>query len=147
VDIGNLTFKIDEDGTISLVLQGPNVQLLEKPALQVKPAIGLSRDKQGRYHFLVGSDDTIVDPVNVGEELRKLFSSPPSSTKASLKLPSCRQLRNAKGGFRTFEEYDLDRRLFHDAVPINGVVWPVLTPQLYDALVTSYQRAGGECGK
>ncbi len=140
-DIGTLLFTFDEDGTISLVLRGPKVEIVKKPKIELQPAIGVSRDKQGRLHFLVGNQDKVVDPVHVGEDLRKLIDSPPTSSKAALKMPSCRDLKNGKGGFKTFEEFDLNRRLWHADLPI-GTRWPALTPELYEALVQSYAKSG-----
>ena len=46
-------FQFDSgDGRAKLTLQGPKV-----PGIGVAPAIGVSRDAKGNYHFLIGGGE------------------------------------------------------------------------------------------
>ena len=131
-----LSFRINEDG-MSLVLEATNV------VDGLNPMLVFPIDKGGRTRINVGMGDLLIDPVHAGEDLRKLFRSVPGSEKASLKLPSCSQLRNGSASFMTFSEYQKKQRAFPKDAPLLEE-WPELIPDIYNALIRQY-RNGAFC--
>lgn len=131
-----LTFEFDSgDGRAKLTLQGPKV-----PGVDVAPAIGLSRDAKGDYHFLIGGGEFVYPPKDLPGELRRLLgdSSAPKGPPTPVKMPTKHQLRKVDGSFMTSAEYELNRKLWYSPVGNLGTVWPPLPPALYQALIDFY---------
>ena len=124
------------DGRARLTLQGPKV-----PGLGVSPAIGVGRDAQGNYRFLIGGNTFVYPPEKLPGELLKMLGDPNSRVKGPptpMRLPSKRQLQNSDGSWRSWDDYDRDRKLFHSPGSNLGDVWPALPPALYRALIDFY---------
>jgi hypothetical protein len=115
---------------------GPKV-----PGIGVAPTIGIGRDAKGNYHFLIGGGDFVYPPSQLPGELRRLLgggTGTPKGPPTPVKMPSKNQLQKADGSFRTYEEYERDRKLWHSAGSNFGTIWPPLPPVLYEILIDYY---------
>jgi len=137
----NFKLTLHDDGKAEFTVEGPKVTVSN---LDFNPAIGVARDRNGAYHFLFGTEKEVWTENQLGDELRKLLTSPPS-TSSTLPLPSMPQLKNENGGFRTFHEYERNRRLLEEPLSL-GPAMPKLTPKLYQTLIDSYQKGSGSGG-
>ncbi len=137
-NLGILRFAVTDDGSVSLVLTSPS----PGKSSPIKPSIGVSRDKTGRFHFLMGNDQSVFEPAMLPTEIRKLLRAQPNSKDASMKLPPCGILKNEKGGFRTFQEYSHQQQ--KTDIPYREPL-PKLTPDIYRLLVDSYQKGTYTC--
>lgn len=135
-----LIFKFDSgDGRAKLTLQGPKV-----PGIGVAPAIGLSRDANGNYHFLIGGGEFVYPPNQLPGELRRLLggADAPKGPPTPVSMPSKNQLQKADGSFMTYEEYERTRKWFHSPDLKNVTIWPPLPPALYQILIDFYSDSG-----
>jgi hypothetical protein len=132
-----LTFKFDSgDGRAKLTLEGPKV-----PSIGVAPAIGISRDAKGDYHFLIGGGEYVYPPKQLPGELRRLLGdsgAPKGPPTPVVPMPTKRQLQKTDGPFMTYEEYELNRKLFHSPVGNLGTIWSPMPRALYQALIDFY---------
>lgn len=132
-----LTFVFDSgDGRAKLTLNGP-----KDPVLGISPAIGVSRDANGDYHFLIGANTFVYAPKDLPAELRKLLgdsSSPAKGPPVPVRMPTKSQLQQADGTFMSWDDYDRNRRMFYSPNSNVGTVWPALPPALYQALIDFY---------
>lgn len=138
--IGTLTIEFDTGGNSRLVLRGPEI-----PVIAARPAIGVSRDAEGRYHFAVGADDHVYNWNDLPSEFRRLLgnsNTTPAGSRAPIRMPSCRQLRSASGSFMTYQDYELNRRLFHSEIAPIGAIWPALPPAVYEAMISYCRQCG-----
>lgn len=137
-----LTFVFDAgDGGARLTMNGP-----KDPILGLSPAIGVSRDAKGNYHFLIGVNDFVYPPKDLPVELRKLLGDPSSQVKGPplpVRMPGKNQLLQSDGTYMSWSDYDRNRRMFYSPGMNVGTVWLALPPALYQALIDFYsgQRA------
>jgi hypothetical protein len=135
--IGTLTLEINERGTLRLVLRGPEV-----PVVRLRPAIGVSRDEQGRYHLVVGANDYVYNIQQLPAEFQRMLRGRPATNAPShLEMPTCRQLRRANGTYLTYADYVTTCRLFHGNVGNIGTVWPEMPPAVYEMLIQSCRQS------
>jgi hypothetical protein len=133
-----LTFQFDPGKRrATLTLQGPKL-----PGVDVAPAIGMRRDADGSYHFLIGGGDFVYPPREIPGELRRLLggADAPKGGPAPVQMPTRAQLRKSDGSFMPYAEYELKRKLFHSPLleKGQGVIWPQLPPALYQVLLDFY---------
>ena len=140
--IGTITLEF-EGGTARLVVRGPEI-----PVVGARPAMGVSRDDRGRFHFVVGADDYVYNAEDLPGELRRLLGGSSGSARpGTVRIPSCRQLRLSDGSYLTLQQYDFNRRMWHSqAGSIDGVIWPPLPPPIYTALIRSCRNAAASGG-
>lgn len=134
-----LTLNLDGGvGRAKLSLQGP-----EAPGIGVSGAIGVGRDAQGNYHFMIGGGEYVFPPKDIPGELRRLLgdagggnSAPPPS---AVRMPNRDQLLRPDGSVMTYGDYELNRKLFHqEGLNVGGPTWPPLPRVLYEALTDFY---------
>jgi hypothetical protein len=131
-----LVFNFDSgDGRAKLTLQGPKI-----PGIGVAPAIGVSRDANCNYHFLIGGGEFVYPPSQLPAELRRLLggADAPKGPPKPVPMPSKNALQKADGSFMTYEEYERTRKWFHSPDLKNATVWPALPQALYEKLIDFY---------
>jgi hypothetical protein len=137
---GQLRLTFDLSGRIEVTVSGP-----QNTPIVSSPTIGIRRDADGHYHLLVGGKDKLVTAEEIPAMLRSIgggtaTGSRPTGQRIQLRVPGCQQLAHLN--YR-FENYDLNRRLFHaPGRSIGGVEWLPLTRELFDALCSLCRPAG-----
>jgi Domain of unknown function (DUF4157) len=136
--LGQFTLEVDERGRLDVRAAGPQ----ETPVVS-SPTIGLRRDREGRFHLLVGGKDKVVSVDEIPRLIRGAIGGQGSGSakQPRLRVPTCSQLRLWGGaerapGFKTYDQYVQYRRLWHSqAAPLGGEVWVELSPPFYEALI------------
>ena len=144
--IGELMFEIDGRGA-RLVLRGPQVG-----PLSARPAVGVTRDQQGIYHFAVGVNEYVYAPAQLPSEIRRMLdtagrSSPPGPVSpTSMGMPGPNELRLPNGIYMTFQQYENARvsRIITSAGDPRQSLWPVLPQPVYETMIRFYQGLGAQ---
>ena len=141
--IGELMFEIDGRGA-RLVLRGPQVG-----PLAARPAIGVTRDQQGLYHFAAGVNQYVYAPSQLPTEIRRMLegarTSPPGPVGlSSMRVPTPNELRLPNGVYMNFQQFENARvsRIITSAGDPRVSMWPPLPKPVYEVLVKFYQNLG-----
>jgi hypothetical protein len=128
-----LTLQYDiGDSQAQLTLQGPKIGDTD-----LAPTIGLARDGKGKYSLLIGSGEYTFKAEELPKELVRLAGGGGGSP-LPFRMPRKDQLRRRDGSYKTFQDYERERKLWHSPLPGNTSVWPRLPAPLYDALIDFY---------
>lgn len=141
--LGELAFEFDERGA-RLVLRGPQIG-----PLGARPAIGVTRDLQGRYHLAVGVNEYVYSAAELPAEIRRMLEGAGAGRSrggalAPVRMPTPGELRLPNGSYMTFQQYDNARvsRIVSSAADSRIAMWPVLPRPVYETLVRFYSGLG-----
>jgi hypothetical protein len=128
-----LTFEYDVgDRQAELKLEGPTLGDTD-----LAPTIGLSRDGKGKYSLLIGSGEYVFKAEELPKELLRLAGAGGGAA-LPFRMPRKEQLRRRDGSYKTFDDYERERKMWHSPLPGNTNVWPRLPAPLYNALIDFY---------
>lgn len=135
--IGSITLTIREGQGVTLTVTGPAAPV---GPLTVRPTVGVQRDHQGRYHFVIGNNDSVISPAQLPQQIRsalqRLGSGQPAATRPGIRMPSCTDLlrdgrQNTAPRFITHAEYN-NRRVSRLIAPGASSWWPVMSRPEYE---------------
>jgi len=135
--VGNITLTIREGEGVTLTVTGPQVPI---GPVQARPTVGVRRDQQGRYHFVIGNKDSVIAPAQLPQQIRTalqgLSTSRPSSRRPTIRMPNCTDLlqdghSGAGARFISYAEYN-NRRISRLITPAASVWWPVMSSHEYE---------------
>ena len=129
-NIGTISFRVDRGGS-TLSVTGPAVSV---GPVTVNPTVGVQRDRQGRYHFVIGDRDNVIAPAQIPRQLRSALQSLAGggrSTPFTVRMPGITDIQERNGRFISYSEYN-NRRVSRLITP---VWWPVLSQSEYNGYV------------
>jgi Domain of unknown function (DUF4157) len=137
--LGGLSLSYDTGtGSLSMMMAGP-----QSTPVVSSPTIGLRHDADGSWHILVGGKDKVVPADEIPKLLRDATGQGGGGAKPAAqtyRVPTCNELRypadkEQEPRYRSFQDFQTQRNLFHKGLPGSGASWIDLTRGLYDALV------------
>lgn len=140
-----LTIQTDAGlGITKLVLKGPKL-----PGVNELPTIGYYF-QDGKYVFKIGGGETAFDPAHLSKDLKAFLDGDHSKRQngpVPFRMPSKTDLRHSDGGYKSFENYEIEVRLRAQSATQADLLYssrfPRLPRELYQELIRHYLKEDG----